>query len=857
MKLSFIIFSVVAAFTFIEAPAAYNSNKRELSEGWTFRGAREHQALDAKVPGSVHTDLLNHGLIPDPFIRQNERAVQWVDKEDWVYETLFDLTPAELDASNVNLVFKGLDTYADVFLNDSLILSGDNMFVEWNAPVKHLLKDKGNVLKVYFHSPIKTDLPKYDSIPFHYYAGNDHSADGGMFDKQVSIFARKAQYQYGWDWGPRLVTSGIWRPVYLESYSGPVITDLYFRTLDITKKKARMSVDITVNSEEEIKNCLIVISDKADGRKLLSTRADISNGENHIRVEFTVNNPKLWWSNGLGEAHLYNFNVALQHNGQILADANEKTGIRTIELVREEDKEGKSFYFKLNGVPVFAKGANYIPQDNLLTRVNDFQYKKMLEDAAAANMNMLRVWGGGIYENDRFYELADSLGLMVWQDFMFACSLYPGDDNFLRNVKEEATQNVKRLRNHPSVSLWCGNNEILEAWQYWGLRKGYREAGVEDRLWNEYTSLFHDLLPEVVEENAPGSFYVASSPAAELTESRDSKRGDVHMWNVWVWDQPIEVYDSISGRFISEYGFQSYPDYSTIMKYAPDTTSHSVDSNVIRWHQKAGPASFDRMQRYLDDNYPPHGDFKSLVYQSQLLQGDAVKKGIESHRRNKPYTMGSLYWQLNDCWPVMSWSSIDYYGNWKPLHYYAGKAFADILVSPVAENDSVAVYLVSDRMEKVKGILSWDTFSTNGEKIAGATREINILPNGVAKILISKKEMLEGMPENDVIADLKFITGDNEYGNVFLFVKPKDLSLLKPDITLNVTDDNGPKIEVSSSNYVKGLHLMLPGEGDFFDDNYFDLVPGKTYTIGIQTNKNLSEIKNGITWESLFETIEK
>ena len=857
MKLRRILSAVLGICVVLGVTASNNVIKRELNEGWNFRGAREHQMLPAKVPGTVHTDLLNHGIIPDPFIGQNERQVQWVDKEDWIYETTFDLNDDETSRDHVNLVFEGLDTYADVYLNDSLLISTDNMFLGWEVPVKSLLKEKGNNLKVYFHSPIKHDLPKYDSIPYHYYAGNDHSEDGGMFDKKVSIFARKAQYQYGWDWGPRLITSGIWRPVYLESYSGPVIEDLYFRTLSIKGKTAKMAVDIEISSDETIKNCAISISDKNDGKQFLTKNVNIAKGDNKIFLEFTVNNPKLWWSNGLGKAHLYNFNVELKQKGKLLADASQKTGIRTIELVREEDSDGKSFFFKLNGVPVFAKGANYIPQDNFVPRVDDDKYKKLLEDAKSANMNMLRVWGGGIYENDRFYELADSLGLMVWQDFMFACSLYPGDDGFLNNVKEEAKQNVKRLRHHPSISLWCGNNEILEAWQYWGLRKGYREAGVEDKLWNEYASLFHELLPEVVEEYAPGAYYVASSPAADLTESRDSKRGDVHMWNVWVWDQPIEVYDSLSGRFISEYGFQSYPDYSTILKYAPDLADHSVDSNVIRWHQKAGPISFDRMQRYLDENYPQHKDFKSLVYQSQLLQGDAVKKGIEAHRRQKPYNMGSLYWQLNDCWPVMSWSSIDYFGNWKPLHYYAGKAFDDILVSPVAQGDSVAIYLVSDRLSKVKGDLSWTTFTTAGKTVTQDSQKIEIIPNGVTKIYVPKTQMLAGTSPNEAVVSLVLKTGNDEYGNVFLFVKPKDLMLQKPQLKLDVVEDNGIKVRVNSSNYVKGLHLMLPGEGYFFEDNYFDLIPGLTYELSLQTDRSLKDIKDNISWESLFETIKK
>lgn len=470
------------ALTSISSAAAIT--EQLINDGWKFRQARTVEWHDATVPGTVHTDLMANGIIPDPFISQNERAVQWVDKEDWIYETSFDLDSELARQDNINIVFYGLDTYADVYVNDSLILKADNMFRQWEVPVKSLLKPRGNKMSVYFHSPIKVDMPKFESLPFQYDACNDQSQNGGIFDKRVSVFARKAGYHYGWDWGPRLVTSGIWRPAYLKGWSGPVIEDVYITTKNLRKNNASMKAIVEISSDNDYSEMSLTISDNESGRQFANSNITLKKGLNEISVSFDVKNPKLWWCNGLGEPNLYDIKISLSEgNNKVIDDRNIVTGIRKIEVVREEDKDGRSFYFRLNGHPVFAKGANYIPCDNFLPRVTSEIYHRTVKDAADANMNMLRVWGGGIYENDEFYNQCDSLGIMVWQDFMFACSLYPSEGEFLDNIKEEAAYNVKRLRNHPSISLWCGNNECLEAWYNWGLKNRYEKQGYADIIW--------------------------------------------------------------------------------------------------------------------------------------------------------------------------------------------------------------------------------------------------------------------------------------------------------------------------------------------------------------------------------------
>lgn len=829
--------------------------RQELHEGWQFKSARETQLQPATVPGVVHTDLLAIGEIPDPFIGQNERAVQWVDKEDWIYETVFD-AGSLFDEENIDLVFEGLDNYADVYLNDSLVLKANNMFREWQIPVKSLLKSTGNTLRVYFHSPIKTDIPKYDALPFQYYAGNDQSQTGGVFDKQVSVFARKAGYQYGWDWGPRLVTSGIWRPVYLEAWSGPRMIDAYITTNKIESGKATLTARLEISSQQYSPNLLVTVKDKSTGKVLAKENVNLEKGNNTFDIPFIVRNPKLWWTRDMGDPYLYDFSLELSAKGKVMDELAVTTGIRTVELVRDEDTDGRTFYFKLNGIPVYAKGANYIPSDNFLPRVTEEKYRKTLTDAADVNMNMIRVWGGGIYENDKFYELCDSLGLLVWQDFMFACSMYPANEEFLANVKEEAVDNVKRLRNHPSIALWCGNNEILEAWLHWGLRRYYNEKGVSDLVWQQYVDLFHELLPQVVEEYMPEVAYVPSSPYADINTARDNTRGDGHLWNVWVWGQPVEMYDSIRGRFFSEYGFQSMPSMETIMKFAPDTAQHFLSSNVMMAHQRAGAHANGRMMDYMLEAYPEPKDFESFVYMSHLQQGDAIDRAIRSHRRQKPYNMGSLYWQLNDCWPVASWSSVDYYGNWKAQHYFVRKAFDDIMVSAIENGDSIMVHVVSDRLTPVDGVLKATVYSLDGKQLGTLDSEIHLPEQENVALSFLKAQIIDAASENNLIIDWEFVTGDDTYEYVQHLEKFKDMRLRVPEIKLTVVPvEDYFVIEVSSPQYVKGFYMTLPGEGNFFSDNYFDLLPGKKYGVKLTSHHTLEDVRSNLKYVTLKDAV--
>lgn len=650
-----------------------------LLNNWKFKACQDNEWMQAIVPGCVHTDLLRNGVIKNPFYGTNEHDLQWIDKLDWEYEARFDVETDLFHASSLELVFDGLDTYADVYVNGTPILSADNMFRTWRADVKAVVAEKDNRVLIKFRSPVQEDLPKIEKLGYNLPASNDQSELGGLGAQKISIFARKAPYHYGWDWGPRFVTSGIWREARLEGWSDSQIIDVYVKQEHVSASQASLIVDVEIESAN-VWNGLVKISTEG---QIWEQEVHLQQGINVVHVPVVIEGPKLWWSRGLGDAYLYTFQAELFEVKQCVAAKTVRIGLRSIRLVRDKDAAGATFYFELNGVPVFAKGANHIPNDSFITDVSDERYRHEIVTAAESNMNMLRVWGGGIYEQSVFYELCDEYGILVWQDFMFACSMYPGDQAFLDNVRIEAEENVKRLRNHPSIVLWCGNNEIDSAWaEYdeeggWGWKKDYTK---EQRtvIWADYEALFHHILPEAVAAFAPGTQYWPSSPLISLTGDINqhahplSTEGDVHYWGVWHAVEPFENYKLKIGRFMSEYGFQSFPEYDTVMTFATEQDL-ALDSKVMRAHQKNGDGN-RLIKEYMDIYMSEPKDFTSFLYMSQVLQAEAMKMAIEAHRRSMPYCMGTLYWQMNDCWPVASWAGMDYYGKWKAMQYYAKKA---------------------------------------------------------------------------------------------------------------------------------------------------------------------------------------
>lgn len=832
--------------------------KTELNSGWRFKQWRLNNWYPATVPGVIHTDLIANKIIEDPFFRLNERSVQWVDKEDWMYETSFDLNDEMFNKKNIRLHFMGLDTYVSVYLNGEKILEGDNMFREWIVPVKDKVKAKGNKLEVLFRSPIKEDIPKWDALPYHYPTGPDQSQQGGIFNKTVSPFARKAGYHYGWDWGPRLVTSGIWRPVYVEAWNEVKLEDVYIRPKEVNKQKASVAINVEIVSDEEVPSAQIVVKDKNTGLPYASFTTDLKKGTNIATADFIISNPKLWWSNGLGDPHLYEFQTDILLNDKVIDSNTSKTGIRSIKVINKPDQYGSTFYLELNGVPVFMKGANYIPNDNFLPRVTKEIYEKTVLDAVNANMNMLRVWGGGTYENDIFYDLCDQYGILVWQDFMFACSMYPSEGKYLESVRHEAIDNIKRLRNHPSIALWCGNNEAYDGWFGWGRKEDYTKQNPEYArvMWKQYTDLFHKLLPDMVEQYAPGTFYWPSSPYGLPGQGCDDKNGDRHYWEVWHGRKPIAQYNIERSRFFSEYGFQSFPEFESVKMYAPESKDWEITSEVMMEHQRAGSYANNLIEEYLLKEYRKPKDFEAFLYMNQVLQGDAVKIAMEAHRRDMPYCMGTLFWQHNDCWPVASWSSRDYYGRWKAQHYFAREAYKDVLISPIEKENRLSVYVVSDRLTASKGDLTLSVLRLDGKEVNKIQKKVTIAAKTSKDVLsIDVDQLIKNNPKSEIVihARLKDNTG-KIYTNNYFLLQQKDMQYPRATISKQIkTVDGGYEVLLTSDKFARAVFMSLNGIDNFFENNYFDILPRETVSIKVNSTLSAADFEKQLKVVSLSE----
>lgn len=636
--------------------------RQDLNQHWTFSELGEAEWLDASVPGLVHLDLLSNEKIEDPYYGNNEQKQRWIENKNWVYKTHFTVNDKLALTNHLQLVFEGLDTYASVLLNGQEILDANNMFRSWKVDVRELVVRGQNSLEVIFESPINRNKVVVKEYPYTLPSGNE-TAD---IEHKVYSFTRKAAYHFGWDWGPRFVSSGIWKPVYLEGWNSGKILDVYNQTLSIEDGKAlmRCEVEVDVNESGFYK---LKIDDKI-------IRKDFETGKQKITYEYEINDPQLWWTNGLGEAHLYEMTVSLLKSNTVLDQKSIKYGVRTIELINEKDSIGTSFYFKLNGQPVFMKGGNYIPQDLFLPRVSDSQYKTLMLSIKEANMNMIRVWGGGIYESDLFYDLCDHHGILVWQDFMFAGSMYPHFKDFHSNIKEEVKENIRRLRHHPSIAVWCGNNEIEVAWKNWGWQNQHGYSTRDSiKLWNNYLKIFEEMIPNQLKELDPLRAYTKTSPLSNWGTAANFNHSSMHYWGVWHGRDQFEKFNDNVGRFMVEYGFQSFPSFEVLEKVIP-SDQLNLESETMKNRQKSYIGNgliLTHVEQYFDTPQ----NFEEFVSLSQKTQGIGMQIAIQSHMNNQPHCMGSLFWQLNDCWPGPSWSVIDYYGNKKDAYFTVQEEF--------------------------------------------------------------------------------------------------------------------------------------------------------------------------------------
>ena len=810
--------------------------KISLNKGWEFSQVGKGEWLPATVPGTVHQDLIDNDLLINPFYGMNEEKVQWVEKEDWQYKTTFTLTKEQLDRQAGILNFEGLDTYADIYLNGSLLERTDNMFVGYELPVKEVLREGENRLQVYFHSPIKQAMPQWETDGFDYPADNDHSKT------RVSIYSRKAPYSYGWDWGIRLATSGIWRPVTLELYDVARIEDYFVQQESVSKALAKVNNLLEVKSvatNPQQAEITLTYAYK-DGTPVIERKnVTLQPGCNHVSLPVEIANPHLWMPNGWGEPALYDFEIAVKVDGKVIASEKKRVGLRTIQVVLEDDKDGKAFYFVVNGQQMFAKGSNFIPDDALLPNVTTERYYQLMRDVKDAHHNMIRVWGGGIYEDDRFYDAADEMGILVWQDFIFACTTYPSDPNFLRRVTEEAEYNIKRFRSHACLAMWCGNNEIYEGMRYWGWSRKYKNPVIWEEMKEGYNKLFHQLLPSMVEEYDAGRFYMHGSPyEANWGRPHSWKIADSHNWGTWYGRKPFESLDTELPRFMSEFGFQAFPEMKTIATFA-EPKDYALESDVMNAHQKASIGNA-LIKKTMALYYDVPEDFEELVYKGLVLQGFGIRHGIEAHRRNRPYCMGSLYWQLNDSWPVVSWSSIDYYGNWKAMHYQGKRAFAPVLINAFKEGNDLCFYTLSDDLKEYKNAtLQLKLMDFNGKVLNKKIIKGEVPANASA---VFHKEAYDGLATNPANT-LLLMTLKNQQGEVlseeiYYFNYPKEQELPEAKVTCKVKTLEGKcEVTLSTKQLVRDVFVEIPIQGAKFTDNFFDLLPGQTKKIVITSDE--------------------
>jgi beta-mannosidase len=782
----------------------------QLNSNWQFKGIDTLDWKSATVPGNIFTDLLSHKIIKDPFIKNNEEKVQWVSDRSWEYKTTFTLSDAILKKEHIELNFEGLDTYAKIYINEHYQLDTDNAFRKYSISLKELPIKESNELRIVFQKTKNFENSAKLNSKYKLPEGN-------------RVYTRKAQFQYGWDWGPKLNTSGIWKNISINAWDSMRFENIFIKQEEISTTKARLSVEIVIESTSNRNASLFT----KINREVIATNIALKKGKHTYKVPVEITNPKLWWTHNLGKPYLYTFNFQLVADGKIKDEKSVKKGIRTIKLITKKDSIGASFYFELNGKTVYMKGANYVPQNSFQNKVTNAQYEKLLSDVVNSNMNMLRIWGGGIYENNIFYDLCDKKGILIWQDFMFACAMNPGDIEFLTNVQEEAAQQVKRLRNHASIALWCGNNESSEGWKRWGWQNDRTEKEKKD-IWNDYLAVFDTILPNTVAEFSETDYW-ETSPKYGRGNPKYKTEGDAHDWWVWHDGYPFEHFENNVPRFMSEFGFQSFPSYETL-KHIHQNDTINLKTAAIKSHQKH-LKGFQLIAEYMARDYTIPANDEDYVYVSQLLQAKGIVMGIEAHRRAKPYNMGTLYWQLNDCWPAISWSSIDYLGNWKVLQYKAKNAFENILISSVIKNNRVKTFVINDTFDIVYGNLKLKIIDFYGKEIWSDAKEIEVLGNS------SKQFYTTSLDKIDKKSSLLVAEFNGKKSNLY-FSKPKDLKLPKGVIQKNISKTkNGFSITLKSTVLQKDLFLFTNVQGHF-SDNFFDLMPNETICINFKTKAN-------------------
>ncbi len=812
---------------------------------------KESKWFKSLVPGSVQQDLISAGRVPDPFKGINEAPIQWAGMTNWQFRRTINVSPAMLARDNLELVFDGLDTFASVSVNGKALLSTDNAHRRWRVDVKQALKAGENEIIVSIASPIRTLQPKVlaeaNPLPGEYDSPYGDEPKG----KQTSPYIRKPKYQYGWDWGPRLVNIGVWQPVNLEVWDDARVDTLLVHQEALNDAEARLLARYRVVADKETTVTLTTSITAPDGTvQKVERTATVAAGVNEVTVPLTIEKPQRWWPVGYGAQPLYKVSGQLG-DGQGAADTVERRiGLRTSELVRDKG----SFGFKINGMVIFAKGSNLIPFDNFPSRVSEAQMRDVLNSARDANMNMIRVWGGGYYLHDAFYAMADEMGIMVWQDFMFGGAVTPPDAEFRHSVKAEAEEQVERLQSHPSIVVWAGNNEVLSGWENWSDRKAFKKKvgpDEQERIGVGMAVLFDRVLRDAVLSRSPGIPYWPGSPSTDYEGPTDTdKDGDRHFWDVWSGSKPVEKYLESCPRFMSEYGFQSMPDMATIREFA-GKGDLAIDSPVLKAHQKflAGEGN-DRLKLYMDQRLRPAKDFADLVYLTQVNQAQAIDMAARHHRACRPVTLGSLYWQINDTWPSISWASMDYHGRWKLLHYAARRFFAPQAIVAQHREGATVVSVVSDATQPITGQWRIRSFDMAGKVIGNREEAVSVLPLSATQVAsIPDADLFHGADAKAsyAVAEL-IIDGKSVSRTIVERALPKDMAYPAPGLK---AEWDGKKVTITATALARAVMLDFGATAAQPSDDGFDLLPGESITVDVRSDATAAALKRALTLRTL------
>ena len=801
----------------------------------------ENESIQGAVPGSVYNDLLKTGKMEDPFFRDNEAATLELSKYNYQYERTFCIEESQMNSDKLLLVCEGLDTLAEVYINETLIAETNNMHRRYEFDIKSFVELGVNSIRVVFYSPISYIENKHLENPIW---GVDNAIQGYPH-------LRKSHCMFGWDWGPQLPDMGIWRNIYIKSYNSARLEDIY-----ITQKhfdnNVQLNIRVRLEKFVDGENAIKIIVTDPDGR-VIETAIAAQNLEENIKMQ--IDNPKLWWPNGYGEQSLYKVQVILSEADITVDERKYNIGLRRITVSQEKDQWGKSFAINVNGISIFSMGADYIPEDNILARCSYEKTEKLIQNCVAANFNSIRIWGGAHYPEDYFYDLCDKYGLVIWHDFMYACAVYDLSEEFKENITTELKDNITRIRHHASLGLWCGNNEMETAWECWEFPK-------TAKLRTDYIKQFEVLFPEIVKEYDPETFYWSSSPSSggSFDKANDENSGDMHDWSIWHGRKPFTDYRNRYPRFMSEFGMESFPSIKTIDSFTiPE--DRNIFSYVMENHQKCHNGN-ETILYYIAQYFKYPKDFNALLYTSQILQAEGIKYGVEHWRRNRGRCMGAIYWQLNDCWPVASWASIDYYGRWKALHYAAKRFFAPVLISACEEGTKVSIHLSNESLNKVSGTINCRLRDNKSNIIESlkiqskveALTSVNCVDLDFSKTLDSNEKMRDTYLEYEFLVEDKVVSS----GTV-MFVKPKHFNFINPELKVYVKEMKDSFIlEVTSAAYAKFIELDMKEVDAIFSDNYFDLSAGCIKIIEIKKSDMskqvpIKELKDQLKVQSIFD----